>query len=255
MRKLTLLFFLTLVYSLLLVSLCGDCDEICLKNGNSVMGVIEKESEETVIIKSRIGFFTIPMKDVEKIVMATEEENRLLSSAWMKNDKDVHAIGGSGGKPVSHIIVGSDGNKNKMNGKDKTNESWYDFSKPESAFSSFMRACQMMDFEKSDLCYTKEFQKFAKTDKIYMSHRNKGQLNNAYNYWNNRHYELEVQGRKAIMRFSPPFERPEPIYFVKEADGWKIDGMFSFNNVIIENSKNWHWKNPDSDNEKLWLNK
>ena len=128
-----------------------------------------------------------------------------------------------------------------------------DFSSPEATFRTNMQACKDLDFKKSDLCTTKKFQKFAKTNKNYLSHRNTGQLANAYRYWNDKPYKLEMYRNKAIMRFSPEFTRPEPFYFVAEYGKWKIDAMFSFNNVIIEDSQHWHWRNPKIDNEKKWL--
>lgn len=128
-----------------------------------------------------------------------------------------------------------------------------DFSSPEATFKTYMQACKALDFEKSDLCSTEEFQRFTKINKRYLAHRHTGQLANAYRYWHNKPYKLELHGNKAIMRFSPEFSRPEPFYFVKEREEWKLDSMFSFNNVIIEDSTHWHWRNPNIDNEKEWL--
>ena len=130
-----------------------------------------------------------------------------------------------------------------------------DFSSPEATFKTYMNACKALDFTKSDLCYTKEFRKFIKKDKDYLAHRHPGQLRNEYNYLHGRKYKLEMHGNKAIMRFSPPFKKPAPFYFVKERGKWKIDAMFSFDNVIVEDRQNWHWRNPNVDNEKLWLRK
>lgn len=128
-----------------------------------------------------------------------------------------------------------------------------DFSSPKATFETHMQACKELDFEKSDLCYTKEFRNFIKTDANYLAHRHTGQLSNSYRYWHGKPYKLQMHGNKAIMRFSPPFTRPEPIYFVKERGEWKIDALFSFKNVIIEDSTHWHWLNPNVDNEKAWL--
>ncbi len=130
-----------------------------------------------------------------------------------------------------------------------------DFSSPKATFKTYMQACKELDFKKSDLCYTEEFRSFIKTNKRYLAHRHAGQLANSYRYWHDKPYKLELYATKAIMRFSPPFTRPEPFYFVKEYGKWKIDSMFSFNNVIIEDSNRWHWRNPNIDNEKKWLKK
>ena len=130
-----------------------------------------------------------------------------------------------------------------------------DFSSPEATFKTYLRACKAMDFEKADMCYTKEFRDFIKTNKRYRAHRHPGQLKNEYHYLHGKKYKLERHGRKAIMRFSKEFDRPEPLYFVKERGAWKIDGMFSFDNVVIEDSAHWHWRNPSIDNEKEWLRK
>ncbi|MFC1752711.1 hypothetical protein ACFL96_04870 [Thermoproteota archaeon] len=130
-----------------------------------------------------------------------------------------------------------------------------DFSSPEAAFSSYMKACKLLDFSLVDQCYTKEFQQFTKTNQRYRAHRNTGQLSNSYRYWSGKPYKLDKYGNKAIMRFSSEFQRPEPIYFVREAGKWKIDGMFSFNNVIIQDSSGWHWRNPNRNNEREWLRK
>ena len=134
-------------------------------------------------------------------------------------------------------------------------QDYMDFSSPEATFRTYMQACKDLDFRKSDLCSTKEFQNFTKTNKRYLAHRHTGQLANAHRYWHDKPYKLEMYGHKAIMRFSPEFSRPEPFYFVKERGEWKIDSMFSFNNVIIESSQSWHWRNPNIDNERQWLAK
>ena len=57
------------------------------------------------------------------------------------------------------------------------------------------------------------------------------------------------------MRFAPEGVRPAPLYFVREAGQWKIDAMFSFDNIIMESgsSTTWFWKNSKKDNEKKWL--
>jgi len=130
-----------------------------------------------------------------------------------------------------------------------------DFSSPEATFLSYMRACKLADFSLADQCFNREFQHFTKTNKNYRSHRRTGQLRNAYSYWADKPYKLERHGNKAIMRFSSEFKRPEPIYFVREGGQWKIDAMFSYNNVIIEDSRHWHWRNPNIDNEEKWLRK
>lgn len=191
------------------------CDEIHLKNGNSIKGVITTESKESITMEVSIGSFTIPKSDIESI-----DRDRL------EKDKET-----------------------------STEKIWHNFSTPENTFNSYMYACKVMDFEKSDLCFTREFQNFAKTNKEYLSHRNTGQLRNAYNYWHGKPYKIEMYGDKAIMRFSPEFKRPEPFYFVEEGGEWKIDGMFSFRNVIIEDSGNWFWRYPNVDNEKQWIRK
>ena len=129
-----------------------------------------------------------------------------------------------------------------------------DFSSPEAAFRTYMQACKELDFYKSDLCYTKEFQRFTKTNKRYLSHRHKGQLRNEYNDLYGRNYKLEMYGNKAIMRFAPEFMRPAPLYFVREDGEWKIDAMFAFNNIIMDDrTGGWFWKHPNIDNEKQWL--
>ncbi|MFH2138198.1 MAG: hypothetical protein ABII88_06770 [Candidatus Omnitrophota bacterium] len=128
-----------------------------------------------------------------------------------------------------------------------------DFSSPEELLQSYLRACNALDFSLSDQCYTKEFQEYIRANKEYMAHRNVNQLRNAYGYWSNRPYDIEVYGNKAIIRFSPEFVRPEPFYMVNEDGKWKIDGVFSIKNVKIQDSRTWFWKNPNIDNEKQWL--
>ena len=131
-----------------------------------------------------------------------------------------------------------------------------DFSSPEATFRTYMQACRELDFNKSDLCYTKEFQMFAKTNKVYLSHRHKGQLRNEYNDLRGRNYKLEMHGNKAIMRFAPEFKRPAPLYFVKEGGEWKIDAMFAFKNIIMDDrTGGWFWKYSNNYNEKHWLRK
>ncbi|MFC1703281.1 hypothetical protein ACFL1E_00665 [Candidatus Omnitrophota bacterium] len=130
-----------------------------------------------------------------------------------------------------------------------------DFSSPEATFRTYLQACKEGSFEKSDLCSTKEFQRYQKSNKQYLSHRHPGQLRNAYNIWANKSYKVEKYGNKAIMRFGKMFKSPAPIYFVKEHGKWKMDGMFEFRNIIYSSGDNWHWKNPNIDNEKKWLNK
>lgn len=128
-----------------------------------------------------------------------------------------------------------------------------DYSSPEATFRTYMAACKAMDFKRADKCYTEEFQRFQKTDKKYRAHRHTGQLLNMYNYLRGKKYKLEMHGHKAIMRFSPEFVRPEPLYFVRERGKWKLDGMFSFRNVRIQDHRSWHWQNPNIDNEAKWL--
>jgi len=128
-----------------------------------------------------------------------------------------------------------------------------DFSSPEATYRTYIQACKDLDFSRSDLCYTREFRRFIKTNKRYLSHRHPGQLRNEYNQHKNRSYELEMHGDKAIMRFAPEYVRPAPFYFRKENGEWKIDAMFSFNNVIMEGSSRWFWRNEKIDNEGKWL--
>ncbi|MBL7070565.1 MAG: hypothetical protein ISS26_00120 [Candidatus Omnitrophica bacterium] len=266
MRKIGLQIFITLIFLLSVVSARVYCDEINLKNGNSIKGIIIKESEGSLTLEIGIGSITVLKEDMESINRTTEEENDLLRSEWTRNKADrqkeyqrmkENASEANAQEIDLEALDGSrkDNVAKKESEKASSEKPWYDFTSPESTFNSHMYACKALDFEKSDLCYTKEFQSFTKTNKEYRSHRNTGQLRNAYDYWHNKPYKLEMHRNKAIMRFSPPFKRPEPFYFVKEADGWKIDGMFSFNNLIIENSGGWFWRNSKIDNEKVWLSK
>lgn len=128
-----------------------------------------------------------------------------------------------------------------------------DFSSPESLLNSYLGACQSLDFSLVDQCYTREYQQYIQSNKDYMAHRNTGQLRNAYSYWGNRDYNIEYHGSKAIIRFAPDGQRPEPLYLVKENGEWKIDGLFSIQNVKIQDSRTWFWKNPNRDNEAWWL--
>jgi len=130
-----------------------------------------------------------------------------------------------------------------------------DFSSPQSTFKSYLQACKEQDFSKSDLHYTNEFRKFIKTNQGYLSHRNVGQLQNEYNSYFNKSYVIEVYDDRVIFRFAHYGQPPPPIYFVKEDGLWKIDAMFSFNNVIMSSGGHWHWKNPNIDNEKIWIDK
>ena len=131
-----------------------------------------------------------------------------------------------------------------------------DLSSPEATFKTYMRACEKVDFSVSDQCYTAEFQRFTKTNQRYLAHRHKGQLRNEYNSLRNKQYKIESFGNKAIMRFGPEFKRPAPFYFVIENGQWKIDAMFAFNNIIMDDTTGgWFWKNSHRDNEAYWLKK
>ncbi len=243
------------------------CDEVHLKSGNSIKGVITTESEESLTIEVGIGSFTILKSNIESIDRDVLESNEQLKSKWENRKKKLEEKDRQMKAKEAKVKArqseedrvssqhGKKAAKEKKKEETGPEKVWYNFSTPENTFNSLMYACKAMDFKKNDLCYTKEFQNFTKTDKKYLSHRNTGQLRNAYSYWHGKPYKIKLHGNKAIMRFSPPFKRPEPFYFVKEGGEWKIDGMFSFRNVIIENSKNWHWRNSKIDNEKLWLRK
>jgi len=128
-----------------------------------------------------------------------------------------------------------------------------DYSSPEATFRTYMAACKAQSFERVDMCYTREFRRFQKKDKRYMAYRNVGQLRNMHGYLAGKRYKLELYGHKAIMRFSPEGVRPEPLYFVRESGKWKLDGMFSFKNVKIQDSRTWYWQDHTIDNEAKWL--
>lgn len=261
--------FITIVIfvCVLSISIRARCDEVHLKSGNSIKGVITTESEESLTIEVGIGSFTILKSEIESIDRDVLEANEQLKSTWEDRKRELEEKDSQMKTEEAKVETrqpeedqispqyetkSAKEKKKKDAGPEKV---WYNFTTPEKTFNSFMYACEAMDFKKSDLCYTKEFQDFTKTDQNYLSHRNSGQLRNAYSYWHGKPYKIELHGDKAIMRFSPPLKRPEPFYFVREGGEWKIDGVFSFRNVIIEDSQNWHWRNSEIDNEKLWLRK
>lgn len=131
-----------------------------------------------------------------------------------------------------------------------------DFSSPVAAFESYMSAATQRSFELSDSCYTQEFLDFTKNDQEYQSHRHPGQLTNSYNEYLGKRYTVEKFDNKAIMRFGPEYARPSPIYYIFERGQWKMDAMFMFNNIIMDDSTGgWFWRHENKDNERLWLNR
>ena len=130
------------------------------------------------------------------------------------------------------------------------------FSTPEATFESYLNAAKVRSFALSDSCYTKEFLNFTVNDEEYQSHRYPGQLANSYDEHVGKQYTVERSGNKAIMRFGLEFSRPSPIYFVIEDGLWKMDAMFMFNNIIMDDGTGgWFWRYENKDNEGLWLEK
>ncbi len=228
-------------------------DTIYFNDGTIMRGVIAEETDESVVLKVSIGNFTIDKTDISSIDRDTMIENREIIAEWDEQRKRLEEQDKQRRKErIRKEIAAELGEAENIKGRsDESVE--LRFNSPLETFRSYMRACRAMDLESSRACYTKEFQDFTKTSREYSDYNNVRQLKNAYNFWHDKQYDLELHGNMAIMRFAAMFKRPEPIYFVKEDGEWKIDGLFSFKNIVIEDSKHWHWRFPELDNEKLWL--
>ena len=62
-------------------------DTVYLKKGGHITGVISRESETSIEIKSNMGTIVLSRGAIEKIEMSTAEENRTLESQW-KQERD-----------------------------------------------------------------------------------------------------------------------------------------------------------------------
>ncbi|MDD4953444.1 MAG: hypothetical protein PHG40_00885 [Candidatus Omnitrophica bacterium] len=127
-----------------------------------------------------------------------------------------------------------------------------DFSTPLAAFQTYIRACQSHDFDAVDNCFTKEFNRFKKSNKEYMKHRNMGQLDNELSCVLNKEIQVDLHSRKAIIYLYPEDRKTSPYFMTKEGGQWKIDGMFMWNNIIFDQKDEWHWGNGNK--EKAFLN-
>ncbi len=71
---------------LLILSLCGSvifADDIYLKNGNKVSGIITKESEDSVEIKINIGAtVTFSKKDIDRVEKESDDERLKMEEDW-----------------------------------------------------------------------------------------------------------------------------------------------------------------------------
>jgi len=70
-----ILFFLLIPHTVL-------ADVICLKFGNKIEGVIEKETDDAVTIVLSIGSLTYPKAQIESISKSGDEENAKLKEKW-----------------------------------------------------------------------------------------------------------------------------------------------------------------------------
>lgn len=60
----------------------AKADIICLKSGVKIEGIIEEETDETVIIAINIGKVTYPKTHIESISKSSNEENAKLKEEW-----------------------------------------------------------------------------------------------------------------------------------------------------------------------------
>ena len=75
--------YISIIFSLIgAFSLVASADELHLKNGRVITGVIIKQNSSGVTIKLKIGEITYSASQVDKAVMASAEENEELQGHW-----------------------------------------------------------------------------------------------------------------------------------------------------------------------------
>jgi len=74
----------TLIYILLFLPFClqGLADEVYLKNGNILKGIIKKKTDEYLVLQLMIGETTLNLDQIKEVRKASSEENQQLKDYW-----------------------------------------------------------------------------------------------------------------------------------------------------------------------------
>jgi hypothetical protein len=78
-----IIFFIVIGYIICgVLSSLASADELYLKNGRMISGIVLKQTSGGVTIKLKIGEITYPASQVDKVIMASAEENEAIKSQW-----------------------------------------------------------------------------------------------------------------------------------------------------------------------------